>query len=169
MDFIEDCMESILACFHKNKDEDTTKKTPRQPMYYLDPLELLDEGKLEKDFENFVEECGLSEERRADLRTYSKEKKLIMLNNQTFRQEEDCDKLISVLRAYEKDSTEHIAPSVSTLQDIVITLRTQCSRYFQDHMAISSILSALAFVYRIAAQRIVPPVDLGACTASSTL
>ncbi|EYB91861.1 hypothetical protein Y032_0201g1746 [Ancylostoma ceylanicum] len=133
MDFIEDCMESILACFNKNKDEDTTtKKPPRQPMYYLDPLELLDEGKLEKDFENFVEECGLSEERRADLRTYSKEKKLIMLNNQTFRQEEDCDKLISVLRAYEKDSAELVAPSVSTLQDIAITLRTQCSSFIEQ-------------------------------------
>ncbi|KAK5986019.1 hypothetical protein GCK32_007831 [Trichostrongylus colubriformis] len=74
------------------------------------------------------EECGLSEERRADLRAYSREKKLVMLNTQTFRPEEDCGKLISLLRAFENEQSELVAPPASTLQDVAITLRTQCSR-----------------------------------------
>ncbi|VDO41435.1 unnamed protein product [Haemonchus placei] len=74
------------------------------------------------------EECGLSEERRADLRTYSREKKLVMLTTQTFRPEEDCEKLISLLRTFEKEQQNTFAPPVSVLQDVAITLRTQCSR-----------------------------------------
>lgn len=45
-----------------------------------------------------------------------------------FRPEEDCDKLISLLRSFEEKKAELVAPSVSTLQDVAITLRTQCSR-----------------------------------------
>ncbi|WKY09730.1 hypothetical protein Q1695_002242 [Nippostrongylus brasiliensis] len=135
MDFIEDCMESILACFHRKPDDESTNRSARQPLFYLDPLSFLDDGKLEKDFEKLVEECGLSEERRAELRLYSREKKLVMLNTHTFRPEEDCGKLISLLRTYVQDTPELVVPSVSSLQDLVITLRTQCSSFVEQFVS----------------------------------
>ncbi|VDM53441.1 unnamed protein product [Angiostrongylus costaricensis] len=128
MDFIEECMESIFTCFNRGKNNETAKGNPHHSLCYLDPLDLLDDGKLEKEFENLVEECGLSEERQADLKMYSREKKLTMLNTQSFRAEEDCGKLIDLLRTFECETPELIAPPVSTLQDIVTTLRTQRSR-----------------------------------------
>uniref|UniRef100_A0A7I4YVD0 GBD/FH3 domain-containing protein n=1 Tax=Haemonchus contortus TaxID=6289 RepID=A0A7I4YVD0_HAECO len=131
MDFIDNCMESIFTCFNRKKNDEATNRSAHQPLHYLDPLGLLDDGKLEKDFEKLVEECGLSEERRADLRTYSREKKLVMLTTQTFRPEEDCEKLISLLRTFEKEQQNPFAP-VSVLQDVAITLRTQCSSFVEQ-------------------------------------
>lgn len=55
MDFIEDCMESILSCFNRAKDDDdSVNRSARQPLFYLDAVGLLDDVKLEKDFEKLV-------------------------------------------------------------------------------------------------------------------
>uniref|UniRef100_A0A158P680 Drf_GBD domain-containing protein n=1 Tax=Angiostrongylus cantonensis TaxID=6313 RepID=A0A158P680_ANGCA len=139
MDFIEECMESIFTCFNRGKNNETAKGNPHHSLYYLDPLDLLDDGKLEKEFENLVEECGLSEERLADLKMYSREKKLTMLNTQSFRAEEDCGKLIDLLRTFDCETPELIAPPISTLQDIVTTLRTQRSSFIEQFVLLEGV------------------------------
>ncbi|KJH51496.1 diaphanous GTPase-binding domain protein [Dictyocaulus viviparus] len=139
MDFIEECMESVFACFNRRKAEEIENNPSNKSIYSFHSFELLDDGKLDKEFEIFVEECGLSEERQADLKSYSREKKLIMLNTHTFRPEEDCRKLITLLRTFEHESSDMVAPPTSLLQDLVITLRTQCSSFVEEFVSLEGV------------------------------
>uniref|UniRef100_A0A1I7XL11 Colicin_immun domain-containing protein n=1 Tax=Heterorhabditis bacteriophora TaxID=37862 RepID=A0A1I7XL11_HETBA len=94
MEYIEDWVDRMLSCFYREKDKNVEKERVPSSHHFIDPVELFDDARLNKDFERFVHswtcdiivyqsELGLCDEKRQELLEYSREKKIALLNSQT--------------------------------------------------------------------------------------
>ncbi|CAI4227091.1 unnamed protein product [Auanema sp. JU1783] len=133
MEYIEDWVERALSCFYKEsyKDDPKDAKKSSSQIHYLDPLNLLDDNKLKSEFEKFVEELGLNEDKRQELFNYPREKKITLLTTQNARDLADSKIFISLLHQLNTKLSVDV-DTLEQLQNLVITLRTQGESFIAE-------------------------------------
>uniref|UniRef100_A0A0N4ZWI3 GBD/FH3 domain-containing protein n=1 Tax=Parastrongyloides trichosuri TaxID=131310 RepID=A0A0N4ZWI3_PARTI len=112
----------------------------------LIPTSLPPDGDLDEAFENLLKEIDLSEEKNECLRRQSKEKKWLMIVEQTIRQgksskNDSCEYYVDLLSRYIlvfPDNNDSMIAS-QQLEELAICLRTESIRYIENFVSLNGI------------------------------
>uniref|UniRef100_A0A0N5B8C7 GBD/FH3 domain-containing protein n=1 Tax=Strongyloides papillosus TaxID=174720 RepID=A0A0N5B8C7_STREA len=127
---------------NNNKINSTTYSTPE----ILIPTSLPPDGDLDQAFENLLKEFDLSKEQNEYLRNQSKEKKWLMIVEQTIRQgqssrQESCEYYVDLLSRYIlvfPDGNDASGAS-QQIEELAICLRTESASYLESFVSLGGL------------------------------